>query len=119
MANFKTGSSEFRSMNKKILIIDTTDRGKIKVGVRIDSKTTFISSSATILKSQATLPLIEKILEKEKIGLKDLDEIEVNTGPGSFTGIRVGISIGNALSYLLKIPINGKNIGQLAEPVYN
>jgi len=106
-------------MNKKILIIDTTDRGKIKVGVKINGETTFVSSSATILKSQATLPLIEKILEEKGIDIKDLDEIEVNTGPGSFTGIRVGVSIGNALSYLLQIPINGKRIGQLAEPVYN
>ncbi|EKD65038.1 MAG: hypothetical protein ACD_50C00208G0010, partial [uncultured bacterium] len=31
--------------------------------------------------------------------------IEVNTHPGSFTGIRVGMAIANALGFALKIPI--------------
>lgn len=106
-------------MNKKILIIDTADREKIKVGLKLNGKTSFISSNAKILKSQATLVLIERILKIKGIKFKELDEIKVNPGPGSFTGIRVGISIGNVFSYILKIPINGKKVGQLAEPVYN
>lgn len=106
-------------MNKTILIIDTTNKEKIRVGLNLKGKTDFISSSAKILKSQATLPLIETILKNNGITLKDLDGIEVNTGPGSFTGIRVGISVGNTFAYVLKIPINGKKVGELVEPVYN
>ena len=39
-----------------------------------------------------------------------LEGIEVETGPGSFTGLRVGVSVANALGYSLGIPVNGKKI---------
>ena len=41
---------------------------------------------------------------------KDLKEVEVEIGPGSFTGLRVGVSVANALGYSLNIPVNGKKI---------
>src|SRR3954463_8210641 len=37
--------------------------------------------------------------------LKDVEGIVVFKGPGSFTGLRIGISVGNSLAYGLKIPI--------------
>ncbi|MFH1536127.1 MAG: hypothetical protein ABIC96_03620 [Patescibacteria group bacterium] len=36
--------------------------------------------------------------------------IEVETGPGSFTGLRVGVSVANALGFALNIPVNGKKM---------
>jgi tRNA threonylcarbamoyladenosine biosynthesis protein TsaB len=39
---------------------------------------------------------------------KDLAKIQVKTGPGSFTGLRVGVSTANALGFSLGIPVNGK-----------
>ncbi len=48
-----------------------------------------------------------------------LKEIRVNTGPGSFTGLRVGASIANALGFLLKISVNSKKIGEGVFPIYN
>ncbi|KPJ70104.1 hypothetical protein AMJ51_02590, partial [Microgenomates bacterium DG_75] len=62
--------------------------------------------------------LIDQVLKEEKKSLKSLTEIEVNLGPGSFTGLRVGVSVANALAWALKIPINGKKVGQLVEPKY-
>ena len=47
-----------------------------------------------------------------------IDAIEVNAGPGSFTGLRVGASIANALSFALGIPVNGKPLGEIVEPRY-
>jgi len=69
-------------------------------------------------KSQKLLELIDQVLKEEKKSLKSLTEIEVNLGPGSFTGLRVGVSVANALAWALKIPINGKKVGQLVEPKY-
>lgn len=60
--------------------------------------------------SQVLLPLIEKLLKSQKLEYKDLKGIEVETGPGSFTGIRVGVSVANALGYSLGIPVNGKKM---------
>lgn len=102
-----------------ILIINTSDNKKIKIGLSIDGKENIVISDSKHLKSQACLVLIEKVLKEKNLKIKDISEIKVDKGPGSFTGLRVGISIANALSYLLKIPVNGKLIGDLEEPVYN
>lgn len=48
---------------------------------------------------------IEKLFNLNKIGYKDLSGIGVYGGPGSFTGLRIGISVANALAYGLNIPI--------------
>lgn len=60
--------------------------------------------------SQVLLSLVDKILKKNKLNYKDLKEIEVEKGPGSFTGLRVGVSVANALAFSLKIPVNKKNL---------
>lgn len=103
----------------KILLIDTADNKKIKVGLKIDKKTFYLSSNPAALKSQVVLVLIDKLLKKHKVEIKDLTKIEVNLGPGSFTGVRVGVSVANALGFSLRIPVNGKKVGDLTEPVYN
>lgn len=69
------------------------------------------------LGSQVLLPMIVKILKKNELNLKDLTAVEVNCGPGSFTGTRVGVSVANALGFALDIPVNGKK-GKIVVPVY-
>lgn len=104
---------------KTILIIDTSSNKEIIVGLEIDGVEHLSRHPVDRQKAQAVLPLIEKILKENKLSLKDITEIGVNLGPGSFTGLRVGVSIANALGYLLKIPINGKKVGELVEPRYS
>src|SRR6266446_5979812 len=48
---------------------------------------------------------IEKILDKSSINLQQLDGIVCFKGPGSFTGLRIGMSVANALAYAQDIPI--------------
>lgn len=52
-----------------------------------------------------TIPLIKKILKDNNISVKDLNQIEVINGPGSFTGVRIGVTIAKTLSFTLNIPI--------------
>ncbi len=95
-----------------ILSIDSTNRDKIIVsldGIQIIEEQK--------LGSQVLLPLIVKILKKQKANFKDISEIKVETGPGSFTGTRVGTAVANALGFALNIPVNGKK-GKIAEPIY-
>ena len=61
---------------------------------------------------------LKQILKKHQKTLGDLSEIEINLGPGSFTGLKVGVAVANALGWALKIPINGKKVGELVEPKY-
>ena len=48
---------------------------------------------------------IEELCAKAKINLSDLDAIAVSKGPGSYTGLRIGVSSAKGLCYGLDIPL--------------
>lgn len=102
-----------------ILYINTSDTDKVKITIDINSKKYTKISKSKKLRSQTTLISIKNLLKQNKLSLKDLSEVRVRRGPGSFTGLRVGIAIANSLSMLLKIPVNNKRVGDLETPVYN
>ena len=104
---------------KNILLIDTSDNKKISVTLNINDKLFSVTSDPTKLKSQIVLTLIDKLLKDHNLRLEDITAVEVNLISGSFTGVRVGASIANALGFALKIPINGKKVGDFVEPLYN
>lgn len=93
-----------------ILHINTKDSKNITVSLKKDGKVFKSLDEKNEYGSQVLLPLIEKILKSQKMDYKDLKEIEVETGAGSFTGLRVGTSVANALGLSLGIPVNGKKI---------
>ena len=100
------------------LFIDTRDNKKIIVRFEKDRKIYKKEAVRSPDKAQVALPLIEKIIKNSKASLRDIDEIKVETGPGSFTGLRVGISIANALSFALGKKVNGKKLGKIEQPKY-
>lgn len=55
--------------------------------------------------SQMLLPLIEKILRDNNIWYQDLDLVATTKGPGSFTGVRVGLSCAKTLAISLDAPL--------------
>lgn len=87
-----------------ILLIDTSSNKQITVGLMINSNQYWIKRKIKAQKAQVTLPLIDKLLKKHGLRVNNINSIEVNKGPGSFTGIRVGMAIANAFSFALKIP---------------
>ena len=48
---------------------------------------------------------IREILNKSSISYDDLEGVAIYKGPGSFTGLRIGMSVANALTYAQDIPI--------------
>lgn len=94
------------------LYINTSDSTKVVVGLGEEK----VERDARVQKSQMLLSIINEELEKRGKKINDVKEVEVFLGPGSFTGLRVGVTVANALGWSLQIPVNGKK--QLVEPVY-
>lgn len=92
------------------LYINTKDQKIITVALKKDGRDIDIMTDKNKYGSQALLPLILKILKKNKLKFKDLKGIGVETGPGSFTGLKVGVAVANALGYSLGILVNKKNL---------
>lgn len=88
------------------LHINTTDN--TKTILKIDDKE-FVKEFDNA-REQSLLDFLDQKLHEEKKTLKEISSIEVATGPGSFTGIRVGVSVAQTLGYVLGIPVNGKNV---------
>ncbi|MBI3500485.1 MAG: tRNA (adenosine(37)-N6)-threonylcarbamoyltransferase complex dimerization subunit type 1 TsaB [Bacteroidetes bacterium] len=52
---------------------------------------------------------IQEVCSQAKISLKDIDAVAVSKGPGSFTGLRIGVSTAKGLCYALEKPLIGIN----------
>ena len=61
--------------------------------------------------AERVMPIIEAVLAEAGASFADIDRIAVTTGPGSFTGIRVGVAAARALALTLDVPAVG--IGSL------
>jgi ribosomal-protein-alanine acetyltransferase len=57
--------------------------------------------------AEALAPMVQRVLVKAQKQVKDLHRIVVSTGPGTFTGVRIGLSFARALSLAGNIPIVG------------
>ena len=83
------------------LFIDTAT-SRLIVGIYKDNKELYLENvEAHNDLSSRVLPTIKKICEEVNIKINDVDEIYVVNGPGSFTGIRVGVTIAKTLAWSL------------------
>lgn len=67
--------------------------------------------------SENLMPIIETAFKQNNLTLKDIDLIVCDIGPGSFTGIRIGVSTAKAFQDSLSIPCVG--ISSLESLAYN
>lgn len=104
----------------KILSIDSssatasaavTENGKVL-------SESFVNNGLT--HSQTLMPLVEKTLKNSSLNINDIDLFAVTHGPGSFTGIRIGISCVKGMADALSkdcIPVS--TLEAIAEPLKN
>ncbi len=57
--------------------------------------------------AEALIPLIERVMKKSGLAFADLERVVVTTGPGSFTGLRVGIAAARGFGVATTIPVVG------------
>ncbi|MBQ7408691.1 MAG: tRNA (adenosine(37)-N6)-threonylcarbamoyltransferase complex dimerization subunit type 1 TsaB [Clostridia bacterium] len=86
------------------LAIDTS--GDLTVLLKVgDKKQTRYLKGCNTKHSLTLMPYIEEVLQDLSVNLNDLDFIACVTGPGSFTGIRIGISTVKALCFACNKPV--------------
>lgn len=95
------------------LYIDTTDNQKTII--RIDQKQ--FEADNLIPGQQQLIKYIYQSLSEIGASIQEITEINVNLGPGSFTGSRVGVTVANVLAFALNIPVNGQKPPVL--PIYS
>lgn len=103
----------------KILYLDTSDSSNISAKIEIDGNAYEEVSTPKTQRPESVLLLIDKLLGKIGLDPKDIDEIKVKRGPGSYTGLKVGVSVANALSFALQKEVNSKPLGSMEDPRYN
>ncbi|MBQ7409729.1 MAG: tRNA (adenosine(37)-N6)-threonylcarbamoyltransferase complex dimerization subunit type 1 TsaB [Alphaproteobacteria bacterium] len=90
-----------------ILVINTSERG---IELLLDDKHTKIEAE----KQAIALPnAVMNFLQENNVSMRDLTAIGVIVGPGSFTGIRMGIAYAKGIGIALNIPVVPVNVFEL------
>ena len=90
-----------------ILAIDSTTK-KASVALMMDDGKIYSKSiSNEITHSEKLLPLVDELLKENNVNLKDITLLATTLGPGSFTGVRIGIATVKALAKVLNVDIIG------------
>lgn len=93
--------------SKNILIIDTSGEDLILGLYKYRGESPEFYFKKIKGRAQIIIKHIDKFLREKKVTLKDLSGIVIKKGYGSYTGLRVGLSIANALAWSRNIPIFG------------
>lgn len=91
----------------KVLGIDTSGYANalgIVEGNRVLAELNYPATSDSIEKITIN---IDEVLKKANLGLSDIVGIGVGLGPGSWTGIRIGVTVGKMLAFSMNRPIAG------------
>ena len=92
----------------KLLAIETT-APVATVALWRDGEVTRYSADDTKKHAETVLPLVERLLAETGETLSAVDYFAVDIGPGSFTGVRIGVCIANAFGYAMQKPVIGCN----------
>lgn len=90
----------------KILAIDTS-HSHCSVALNTGGKIDSLMTTEPRAHARRLLPMIEELLQRNSIRLGDLDAIAFVSGPGSFTGLRIGAGVAQGLALGAQVPVLG------------
>ena len=91
-------------MSKLILCLETTTN-ICSVGLFKDSTSFVLKENYDKSHSSVLALFVEQIFQETKFNINELDAIAISVGPGSYTGLRIGIIFVKGIAYSLNIPI--------------
>jgi tRNA threonylcarbamoyladenosine biosynthesis protein TsaB len=92
-----------------LLAIDTTSAVATAALFRDGSLVEEHAADASKKHAETALPLIDELLEANGVSIGEIDVFAVDIGPGSFKGVRIGVSLVNALAFATGkriVPVN-------------
>lgn len=103
----------------KILAFETTD-AIASVALYLDGKVFDAVIDTDKRHAESVLPAAESLLFEHGLSTADMDAFAADVGPGSFTGVRIGVCMANALGAAHQKPVVGVNaLEALAYPYRN
>ena len=91
----------------KVLGIDTSSNATSIAVIEDNKLICEYTVNTKTTHSQKLMPMIENMLKISEINVNDMDMISICQGPGSFTGLRIGMATAKALSHVNNLPIVG------------
>ncbi len=88
---------------KRLAMDTSTDRASI--AVQVDDKVYEAHQTGVKQHAQVLLPMVETLLDNAGVTLAQLDALVFGCGPGSFTGLRITLSVAKALAYVHALPM--------------
>lgn len=104
-------------MNKNVLVIDTTSDELFVALITKEKTEKKLVADCRSKHSVCLLPEIDKLLCQNGLKIEDVDVCALSVGPGSFTGIRIGVATAKAFQYALSMKIIAVN--SLEAAAYN
>jgi len=103
----------------KILAIDTTAITAAAALTEDDMPIGTAQHNGTLTHSETMLTMIDQILTRARLTPEEIDMLAVSAGPGSFTGVRIGVSLIKGLSFGRNIPcVPVSTLRALAQNLY-
>lgn len=105
-------------MKPTILALDTATEA-CSVALSYQGNISTVDELSPRTHTQRILPMIDELLQKAGITINHVDTLVFGRGPGSFTGVRVGVGIAQGLALGANLPVVGvSNLLTMAEQAY-
>ena len=102
----------------KTIAFDTSNQPLSVALIEADNVIAQIETNISRNQSEQLLPAIDQLVTDAGWKPKDLDRVIVSAGPGSYTGLRIGVTTAKTLAYTLGISLAGvSSLGLLAANV--
>ena len=102
-----------------ILLAFDTAQGALSAAIRDgEGEIASVFEERTRGHAEALMPMLETVLAEAALGFSDLDALAVTVGPGTFTGLRVGLAAARGIALARQLPLVGvTTLEAIAEPV--